>query len=401
MSTLVVSNFGPIKEASVEIKKVTVFIGNQGAGKSTLAKLISSFSWLEKYLYRNENSDEHLELDKMFLKMLEYHRLDSYFGKETHIVYTGNAFTFTRTPKHLWKGKGICKKEYLLPKITYFPAERCFVSSIKNTKEEQKYNLGSQSLQEFKELFQEVKESIKKNIKLPINNTDIEYNRLNDVLYLKNSNYKIPLSDAASGFQSIVPLFIVADYVNKLLKLEYEMSGGEREKFKKESAAILNNPEYTDEQKRLLLSLLAGKINVKRTLNIIEEPEQNLFPSSQRKMLNALLEFNNSVAENQLIITTHSPYIINYLMLAIKASELKEKAKGDADIESKINEIVPLTSVVPMKDVVIYEVNDDGTISELSQSFGMPSNENFLNNELGETNTLFSELIEIEDLCAQ
>ncbi|MBO4372301.1 MAG: AAA family ATPase, partial [Bacteroidales bacterium] len=68
----------------------------------------------------------------------------------------------------------------------------------------------------------------------------------------------------------------------------------------------------------MLLSLLAGKINVKRTLNIIEEPEQNLFPSSQRKMLNALLEFNNSVEENQLIITTHSPYIINYLMLAIK-----------------------------------------------------------------------------------
>lgn len=401
MSTLTVSNFGPIKEATVEIKKVTVFIGNQGAGKSTLAKLISSFSWLEKYEYRNTTSVKKQESYQIFENMLEYHRIESYLGKQTSITYTGDAFKIVRYITKPDLSFYPTKNNYLLPKITYFPAERNFLSSIKNSKEEQKFNLWSHSLQEFKELFQEVKESIKKNIKLPINDTEIEYNRLNDVLYVKDSGYKIPLSDAASGFQSIVPLFIVADYVNKLLKSEYEMSGGEREKFKKESAAILNNPEYTEEQKRILLSLLAGKINVKRTLNIIEEPEQNLFPSSQRSILNSLLEFNNSVAENQLIITTHSPYIINYLMLAIKASELKEKANGNADIESKINEIVPLASVVPMKDVVIYEVNDDGTVSELTQSFGMPSNENFLNNELGETNTLFSELIEIEDLCAQ
>ncbi|MBO4372300.1 MAG: AAA family ATPase [Bacteroidales bacterium] len=243
MSTLTVSNFGPIKEATVEIKKVTVFIGNQGAGKSTLAKLISSFSWLEKYEYRNTTSVKKQESYQIFENMLEYHRIESYLGKQTSITYTGDAFKIVRYITKPDLSFYPTKNNYLLPKITYFPAERNFLSSIKNSKEEQKFNLWSHSLQEFKELFQEVKESIKKNIKLPINNTEIEYNRLNDVLYVKDSGYKIPLSDAASGFQSIVPLFIVADYVNKLLKSEYEMSGGEREKFKKESAAILNNPE--------------------------------------------------------------------------------------------------------------------------------------------------------------
>jgi len=34
----------------MDVKKVTVFIGNQGSGKSTVAKLISSFSWIEKAL---------------------------------------------------------------------------------------------------------------------------------------------------------------------------------------------------------------------------------------------------------------------------------------------------------------------------------------------------------------
>ena len=49
MSNITIRNFGAIKEQSapIEIKKVTFFIGNQGSGKSTVAKLISIFSWIE------------------------------------------------------------------------------------------------------------------------------------------------------------------------------------------------------------------------------------------------------------------------------------------------------------------------------------------------------------------
>lgn len=48
-----VKNFGPIRggltenDGWIEVTKVTVFIGNQGSGKSTIAKLISTFAWLE------------------------------------------------------------------------------------------------------------------------------------------------------------------------------------------------------------------------------------------------------------------------------------------------------------------------------------------------------------------
>ena len=240
---------------------------------------------------------------------------------------------------------------------------------------------------------------MKGTLRLPINDIDVEYDNFKEVLYVKGKDYKIPLSESASGFQSFVPMFVVADYLSKMLQSEYEMSSSERDMFKKESAEILNNPIFTDEQKRMLLSNLAKKINVSRTINIIEEPEQNLFPTSQRSMLNSLLEFNNAVSGNRLILTTHSPYILSYLMLVIQAAEIKEKAKGNPEILSKLYEIVPEKAITPMKDVVVYELNDDGTISELPQSYGLPSNDNFLNNELGKTNTLFSELMDIEDLC--
>ena len=40
---LVVSNFGPVKKASIEIRPMLVLIGQQAGGKSTIAKLIYFF----------------------------------------------------------------------------------------------------------------------------------------------------------------------------------------------------------------------------------------------------------------------------------------------------------------------------------------------------------------------
>ena len=396
-----INYFGPIKKGEINTKKVTVLIGNQGSGKSTVVKLLSTCCWIEKYIFRRGYSQTIAEeIKKTLDDFWEYHRIGNYLTNASYLSYTGPV---SKIVLKNWADTSITERKgiYSLPKITYFPAERNFVSSIKNTKDGQSVNLWSRSLQEFKEIFQEAKESLKSSLKLPINNSEIDYNRLNDTLYVSGKGFRIPLSESASGFQSFVPMFLVSDYLSKMIQSEYEMNSTEREMFKKESAVIFNNPEFTDEQKRILLSNLASKINVKRTINIIEEPEQNLYPSSQRYMLNSLLGYNNAVSGNRLILTTHSPYILSYLMLAIQAAEIKEKAKGNAEILSKLYEIVPEKAITPMKDVVVYELNDDGTISELPQSYGLPSNDNFLNNELGKANSLFSELMEIENLCQE
>ena len=50
-----IKNFGPIKDGAkdfIVINRFTIFIGDQGSGKSTIVKLYSTFSWLEKALYR-------------------------------------------------------------------------------------------------------------------------------------------------------------------------------------------------------------------------------------------------------------------------------------------------------------------------------------------------------------
>ena len=407
MSRIKIKNFGPIREGFVDndgwldVEKVTVFIGNQGSGKSTVAKLVSTLSWIEKDLFRSDGSTLRFrKQERIFKKYLEYHRIDSYLKKNTEIQYEGKAYRINYIPD---KPLDIQKleEEYTLPKITYFPAERNFVSSVKKSRSGQKLTLWSQSLQEFKETFQEAKENFreKETFHLPISNVDLEYNKLNDVLYVKGPDYKIQLADSASGFQSFVPLFVVANYVSKLLEKEQEMDEQQRETFKKESAKILSDKTYTEEQKRILLSNLAAQFNIKRTLNIIEEPEQNLFPTSQQGMLYKLLEFNNKSKENQLIITTHSPYIIGYMTLAVKAMELYKKAKKE-EVRAQINEIVPQKSAISYDDLVIYELDEkDGSIHKLDTYKGIPSSKNYLNSELSEKNELYAQLLDIEDLC--
>lgn len=151
------------------------------------------------------------------------------------------------------------------------------------------------------------------------------------------------------------------------------------------------------ERKRLAISVLSSKFNKTSFINIIEEPEQNLFPTSQWQLLKSLLEFNNLIIGNKLIMTTHSPYIINYLSIAIQAGYLKEKIKSNNFLLKKLDSIVPLSSTVNSKEVSIYQLDEEkGTISKLNSYEGIPSDKNLLNESLADGNSLFDSLLEIE-----
>lgn len=103
-----------------------------------------------------------------------------------------------------------------------------------------------------------------------------------------------------------------------------------------------------------------------------------------------------SLPENKLILTTHSPYVVNYLTLAVKAAQIADKAQGNESVLSKIAEIVPLSSLVNNTDLYVYEL-EGGEVRKLADYDGIPSDENFLNVKLGDTNTAFDRLMEIEE----
>jgi predicted ATP-binding protein involved in virulence len=184
------------------------------------------------------------------------------------------------------------------------------------------------------------------------------------------------------------------------------MNAEERKRFSEWSAKILANPALNDEQKQLAIAEYAKRFNKTSFINIIEEPEQNLFPAAQNFLLQKLLAFNNAAGandagkNNKLIMTTHSPYLINYLTLAVEASKIEKHCKT-TEQKDNLSEIVPSEARISAEDLAIYELNEkDGSISLLESYDGLPTNENQLNKYLGDSNSMFSRLIDMEqELC--
>ena len=389
MSNIIIRNFGAIKERSapIEIKKVTFFIGNQGSGKSTVAKLIATFMWIEKALFKESYNPQWFEKNNTFRDLfLSYHRLENYLKENTYIQYIGSAFSITYTKGQL----SFEKKEmvYALPQLMYVPSERNFISYMKSMRE---LKVASAALNDFLAAYTYAKEKMTE-IPLPINESYLLYDKDRDILYVKGEDYRVQLSEASSGFQSLVPLFLVSDYlVNSIRNKTEPMSIEERKQFEKQIKEIYANPYFTEEQRRSAANALSEKFNKTSFVNIVEEPEQNLFPTSQRDMLYSLLKINNEITANKLIITTHSPYLVNYVSVSVEAGKLKQGVIAEKG--GQLSEIVPINA----DDLAIYQLKEeDGTIELLDSYEGIPSDENFLNNEIGRTNELFADLLDLQ-----
>jgi hypothetical protein len=76
---------------------------------------------------------------------------------------------------------------------------------------------------------------------------------------------------------------------------------------------------------------------------------------------------------------------------------VRSKINSPGELE-KVHEIVPDQSELDPSDLSIFEMNEnDGTIIKLGDYKGLPSDDNYLNDRLGETNELFTNLQEIEN----
>ena len=65
--------------------------------------------------------------------------------------------------------------------------------------------------------YEEAKQNIKGNIQLPIGNVKFEYKKSNRKSYISGEDYNIELTEASSGYQSMVPLILVTKYLSDLI----------------------------------------------------------------------------------------------------------------------------------------------------------------------------------------
>lgn len=336
MQRLVIHNVGPIKDADIRLKKMNVFIGPQSSGKSTIAKIISFCSWLEKNKHELEGS--FLFNSSVIDRMVSYHRMEGYLSDDSRIFYQGDNIAFaynwpSRDAVELEFGMNhynvshVVEKEFFFfnterlsnPKVLYIPAERNFVSAVPNL---QKYDDSKDNLQSFIQDWYEAKRSFNKENALEMIDLGMKYYSEDDQDYLQLENGKpIKLRNASSGMQSVTPLLTVADYMTgAVYAKERPFSVEEQDVLNKllHSLAIESLPtDNIDELKRRLLGFMQGKVYT-HTQFIIEEPEQNLYPQEQYKLIEHLVSIINHGKQHRLTFTTHSPYIINFLNVLLR-----------------------------------------------------------------------------------
>ena len=418
MPQLRIKNFGPIKsgftenDGFMEISPVTVICGNQATGKSTIAKLYSTFTWLEKaYLKSNLENNKFLNID--FVSYCSEQKLSEYFNGETEITYIGficrfeykdNQFTQNAIDDFYTK-----LKNYNRPKIMYIPSERNLLSVVDDAENIKKLPL---MLSILLEEYNKAKKNSETGIfELPISDIKLQYDKQTLSTKVLTNVGSVDILNSSSGIQSVAPISLVTRYLTKIVTSDFaknikKLSLNERNAIKDWLGRISDNKSETtlyyldqifygqkvDEKIQRKIEVLIHFFFNTRFINIVEEPEQNLYPESQGKVLYELLECMNSNKDNQLIITTHSPYILSYLTLSAKAAELLNKGVP-AD---KIEKIVPEKSAVSGDKITIYETKEDGSITKLSPYENLPSDENLLNKAMAEGNENFSELLDLE-----
>jgi len=406
MSKIKIKNFGPIKEGCIEndgwmdVKKVTMFIGSQGSGKSTLAKLISTLTWLEKAINRGDQSGvRHAD----FYNFFKYQRIDNYFRDNTEIEYIGDKIKVQYEKNLKFPSIEVLDTDtFKVPKIMYVPAERNFLSSVRNA-----FGLRNlpYTLNTFAEELRKGQIELKdKLLDLPIGVLKYRYDSKKDNSYILGEDYELDLVESSSGYQSLVPLYLVSKFLTDQLQkgknvLREQLNAEQSVRRNKEISDIMFDQNLSPHEKDIKVKAIDAKYLNTCFINIVEEPEQNLFPNSQQEILHSLLAFNNMNPDNKLIMTTHSPYLLVYLTLCVEAHGLKQKANTE-ELKSKLNEIVPLASTIDGNDLVVYQLDEkNGTIEKLKDYKGLPSDENKLNDGLIAANDDFSKLLDLEDLC--
>ena len=415
MARLIVRNIGPIRDIDIELKKVNVFMGPQGCGKSTLAKIISFCSWLEK----DSEATGKAETGGLVSLMMKFHRMEGYFRDYSELAYIGDDIAFFyRFPDPLplyWKSDDyntshFREEEFIFhkvqrsvnPKVIYIPAERNFVSVVPNL---HKYAEYDDSLQSFVNDWFVAKRAYTEMQPLMIKMLDIEYYYStkidSDIVVIDGQ--KIRLSQSSSGFQSVVPLMALLSYLSSTIYEENKpFSPAENEQMREILSHVSSEAKDGMEQKLIdrIKGFLQGKVYT-HTQFVVEEPEQNLFPNTQCQLMYHLLSCMNHGKAHRAVITTHSPYILYALNNCLLANIVKE----DIPIEEigELN-ISCADVVISPDDVGVWEIETgsmktygEGSVNSTIQDKDGLIRQNYFNSVMGDVMRDFNNLLMYKD----
>lgn len=183
------------------------------------------------------------------------------------------------------------------------------------------------------------------------------------------------MKEASSGYQSLMPLTLVCHYLSDLVHNSGAdtMDYNEQKRLQQEVNKIMEDNAISDTVKSAMLRNVSARYRYTENVNVVEEMEQNLYPESQKRVLFDLLSINNRLERNKLVLTTHSPYLVNYVTLVVKAAMIEQKIpENSVELKDSLYGVVPSESIMKASDLHIYELKDGEAIL-LENYDGIPS----------------------------
>lgn len=333
MSHLIIKHIGSIEWVDINLNKVNILMGPQSSGKSTINKIACYCAWVEKKVSLEQSFKFFLRKGVFLEELSRFHKLSGYFKEDSEIQYSSDVISLTykqtdSVPFFEWKNQ-FC---YQRIKLSYIPAERNIVSMISDWKE---VSLPNNNIRNFMTDWNNARKIFTKDAHahLPYLNIEYFYDERKDIDYIQNKDGStIQLMNASSGLQSIIPLFVLQEYFREWIykneepksilsefrddELASTLTAIKEDVTREEWAIILNRMERSASSRKsysakpISAYFIDSYLLTFGTHLFIEEPELNLFPSTQKELLYSLIQSVQKRDEDKLIITTHSPYVL-------------------------------------------------------------------------------------------
>jgi ABC-type multidrug transport system ATPase subunit len=125
----------------------------------------------------------------------------------------------------------------------------------------------------------------------------------------------------------------------------------------------------------------------------LEEPETHLFPESQVKVAELVVQVLNKTKRSQILMTTHSPYVAASLNNLLYAGQL---ATAHTDRKEQIDAIIPKSKWLKQDEFSAYRFEDGTALNAIDCETGMLQAE-VIDQASDQVGRAFERLIELDN----
>lgn len=320
---ITIKNFGPLKNIeNLQIKQFTLLIGESASGKSTLMKVVA----MMRYLYKMANIRSYLHHSKITKspfrirldQMIKRQEMSKMFTKESLIIYRvqmedGKEYELRIENGKLQKTEIIAQQHLMFAKVSYISENRNIIPTWTQTSWRNKGATLGFYFHETNDDFGNASDGDKElmmeyvGMKLIITHPKGKPTRY-QIMPLDGRHGLIELTEASSGIQTSAPLALIVDNFAK----EFSF----KDAFNRSVMSYLYEMENLSKFKAV-----AEPTALPKVVDIhVEEPELSLFPDAQCELIEKIVYMALHAESDRTInmmLATHSPYILNYLNILL------------------------------------------------------------------------------------